>query len=167
MKHLYIFLIMISSIVELVKCVPSNPKNELAPLVNKYVEYWNTGEFEGIEEVLHSDFELRMTPKYDPEQGIDLFKETITKWRSAYPDFHLEVKEVFFTENQAAGLWEITATNSGIGSHPPTGKSIKVTGMSILHFSDGKIKDEWIASNNSLWLRQLGFKLVSPFEDKE
>ena len=39
--------------------------------------------------------------------------------------------------------------------------------MSILHFKDGKIKDEWIASNNGYWLTQLGFELKSPFEESE
>ncbi|NOX87146.1 MAG: ester cyclase, partial [Chlorobi bacterium] len=64
--------------------------------------------------------------------------------------------------NAAAARWTITATNTGSGSHPPTGKRIEVPGISIIHFADGKIKDEWIASNNFYWLKQLGFTLVPP-----
>jgi len=144
---------------------PTNHEQKWLPIINEYVKYWNTGEFQNIKTILHPDFELRMTPKYEVEKGIDLFIESITKSRTAYPDFHIEIKEIFFTEKEAAGTWEITATNTGEGWHPPTGKSVKITGMSIFHFKDGKIKDEWIASNNGYWITQLGFKLKSPFEE--
>ena len=67
------------------------------------------------------------------------------------------------SRNKAAAKWTIEATNTGQGWHPPTGKHVEVIGISILHFADGKIKDEWIASNNLYWLQQLGYKLESPF----
>lgn len=35
----------------------------------------------------------------------------------------------------------------GAGMHPPAGKHIKVMGISIVHFEEDKIRDEWIASN--------------------
>lgn len=145
-------------------CNKVNYEEEYSGLIAKYKNFWNKGQFEDIEDVLHEDFEIRMTPKYESEKGIDLFKENITKWRTAYPDFKIEEIEIFYTEKQAGLIWEITATNSGEGWHPPTNKTIKITGMSIFHFKDGKILDEWIASNNGYWMTQLGFKIVSPFE---
>ena len=135
--------------------------------MEKYLGYWNTGDFQGIEEILHPDFELRMTPEFEPERGIDTFKKIVTKWRTAYPDFRLDVNEWIFDSDKVAGLWTITATNSGPGTHPPTGKQIKVMGMSIIHFEGGKIRDEWIASNNLLWMTQLGFTLIPPKTDSE
>ena len=150
----------------LMECTKPHPSVKLNPLLEKYVGYWNTGEFQGIEEVLHPDFELRMTPKYEPEKGIDTFKETVLKWRAAYPDFSLVVNEHVFDVDKIAGLWTINATNTGSGWHPPTGKHVEIIGMSILHIEDGKIKDEWIASNNGYWLKQLGFKLVPPSQEK-
>jgi steroid delta-isomerase-like uncharacterized protein len=164
MKYKLHYLSFIVLLALLFGCSQTSPETEHSPLLEKYLTFWNTGEFQGIENVLHSDFELRMTPKYEPESGIDLFKENVTKWRTAYPDFHIDVKEVFHSENGAAAIWEATATNTGEGMHPPTGKSVNVTGMSIFHFKDGKIKDEWIASNNGYWMQQLGFKIVPPFE---
>jgi steroid delta-isomerase-like uncharacterized protein len=135
--------------------------------IEQYVTYWNTGEFEGIDELLAEDFEVRMTPGYEAETGIDTFMENITKFRKAYPDFYITIDEMIFSEEAVAGRWTITATNTGEGWHPPTGKSIEVPGMSIFHFADGKIKDEWIASNNILWLKQLGYTFQPPdFEDE-
>ena len=121
----------------------------------------------GIEETLHPDFEMRMTPEFESEKGIDTFKENIIKWRTAYPDFHIDSKEWVFNSDKVAGLCTISGTNTGPGTHPPTGKQIEVTGMSIVHFKEGKIRDEWIASNNLLWLTQLGFELIPPKYDTE
>ena len=134
-------------------------------LIGKYVKYWNTGNFEGIEDILHPEFELRMTPTYEAELGIEAFKDGIIKWRTAYPDFNIVENESFYSENKCAIRWTITATNTGKGSMPPTGKQVNVMGMSIFHFQDGKIKDEWIASNNLLWLQQIGFTLTPTSDD--
>ncbi|MGB2957591.1 MAG: ester cyclase [Bacteroidota bacterium] len=143
-------------------CRRPDPAVELSPIVDRYVEIWNTGNLEGIEEILHPEFELRMTPKFEPEIGIEAFKESIARWRTAYPDFHIDLDEIFFAGDVGAVRWTITATNSGPGWFPPTGKTVKVPGMSIFHFKQGKLKDEWIGGNNGYWLRQLGFELVPP-----
>lgn len=150
------------SVIFLIGCTQTDHSKKLSPILEKYIEYWNTGEFQNIEEILHPDFELRMTPEFKPERGIENFKNSVLKWRTAYPDFFLTVNEYLFDKNKIAALWTISATNTGAGVHPPTGKHVEVMGMSIIHFENGKIKDEWIASNNQYWLQQLGFRMVAP-----
>lgn len=145
-------------------CTKPYPPATFKPIIEKYVEYWNTGNFDNIEKVLHPDFELRMTPKFEAEIGISVFKKSVLKWREAYPDFHIELHEIIYDKDSAAARWTITATNTGHGWHPPTGKNVKVMGISILHFVDNKIKDEWIASNNLDWLQQLGYTFSPPSE---
>ncbi|MDH3253064.1 MAG: ester cyclase [Ignavibacteria bacterium] len=131
-------------------------------LLDRYVGIWNTGDFGNLQEVIHEEFELRMTPRFEAETGIDAFKEAVSAWRTAYPDFHVRVDEVVLSANAVAARWTITATNSGPGWHPPTGKKVTVPGMSMFHLVDGRIKDEWIAGNNGYWLHQLGYTLVPP-----
>ena len=134
-------------------------------LIDRYIEYWNTGNLENIEEVLHPDFELRITPTYEPETGIETFKESVKNYRTTYPDFTVEVIELIFEGSTAAARWRITATHSGPGWIPPTNKNVDVLGMSFFHFKDGKLLDEWVASNNSYWLQQLGYTIQPPAEE--
>jgi predicted ester cyclase len=141
-------------------CSQSTSETEYGWQMDQYLKYWNTGDFTGIETVLHPEFELRMTPKYEAKIGIEAFKADVAYWRQAYPDFTIKEDEVIWGKNAAAVRWTITATNTGEGQSPPTGKQVIVPGMSILHFSDGKIKDEWIASNNGYWMEQLGYTWV-------
>jgi hypothetical protein len=35
----------------------------------------------------------------------------------------------------------------------------------VLHLKDGKIKDEWLANNDLLWMTQLGFTFTPPITD--
>ena len=147
-------------------CRPDDPAILYRPLILQYVNIWNTGDFTEIEELLHPDFELRMTPKFEAETGIELFKENVSLWRQAYRDFTIRLDELVFAESAVSVRWTITATNTGEGRHPPTGQAIEVAGISIIHLLDGKIKDEWIASNNLYWLQQLGFTLKTPFESE-
>jgi predicted ester cyclase len=135
-------------------------------MVERFVEYWNTGDFDGIEEVLHPDFSLRMTPKFEALTGIESFKNEVLQWRTSYPDFRVTLDETIYADSAVISRWTITGMNTGLGQHPPTGMSVDVPGMSIIHIKDGKILDEWIAGNNLLWLRQLGYTLVPPFEQQ-
>lgn len=88
-----IFIFTFLSALFLTGCTKSNPSEKLSPLLEKYVGYWNTGDFQGIQEIVHPDFEMRMTPEFVPERGIETFKETVIKWRTAYPDFRIDVNE--------------------------------------------------------------------------
>ena len=124
-------------------------------LVEKYVGYWNTGQFDDILEFMSESFEIRTTPDFKPESGIEAFKESILNIRKSYPDFHLTVEETLYTADAAAARWTIKATSK-------SGNEIVNQGMSIVHFVDGKIKDEWIANNDLNWLNQLGYTVLPP-----
>ncbi len=163
MKSTIILLVTILSITTIfVSCKCENTNQLHKQLINQYVKFWNTGEFDGIEEILSKDFELRSSPKFESEVGIETFKEKIRSLRKAYPDFHLAIDEAIYSENAATGRWTVTATNTKSSKNPATSKKIKVSGMSILHFSEEKIKDEWIANNDYYWLQQLGYTFTPP-----
>ena len=128
--------------------------------IDKYVEYWNSGQFDDIHNLLSENFEIRMTPQFESEIGINTFMETVLNVRKSYPDFHITVDEIFYSANAAAARWTIQATSK-------TGKEMNIMGMSIIHFVDGKIKDEWISNNDLQWLKQLGYIIMPPSTDKE
>ncbi|MBN2399666.1 MAG: ester cyclase [Candidatus Aminicenantes bacterium] len=136
-------------------CAKKDPAVKFAPQIEKLLAFWNSGDFTGIEDVLHEDFEMRMSPMFTAEKGIAAFKESVSKTRESYPDFLITVEEGFYSENAAAGRWTIRATGKN-------GQKMNVMGISMLHFADGKIKDEWISSNDLLWMEQLGYQLLPP-----
>jgi steroid delta-isomerase-like uncharacterized protein len=164
MKRLLVvgFLISLSVIVVTINCSNINPEDRYKKIIDQYLEAWNTGNVELLDKAATNDFELRMTPRFKPVKGLDSLKFEIKYWRTAYPDFHINIDEIIYALDAVTVRWTITGTNSGPGSMPPTGRTIDVPGLSLLHIKDRKITDEWIASNNMLWLEQLGFRLVAP-----
>ena len=145
------------------KGIPTDIKEK----IDKYVRYWNTGQFDGIENVLCEDFELLESPGFEPQKGIESFKQSITDMRTAYLDFLLKINETVYEKDKIALIWTISATNAGRGKRPPTGKTIRGQGISVIHLKDGKIKDEWLSNNNLLWMTQLGFTFVPPKTESE
>jgi len=147
-------------------CGRPDPSERLKPLVEGYVHAWNTGDFDGLAEIVSTEFELRMSPRFDPIRGLDSLRNSITYWRTAYPDFHIDLDELIYAPNVVTARWTIRATNSGPGAHPPTGKTVVVPGVSIMHVSADKIIDEWIAGNDLYWAQQLGFTMTSASPSK-
>lgn len=139
-------------------CDHKDSSNELMSQVDQLLIFWNTGDFNGVEDVLCQDFEIRMSTLFEPEKGIEAFKESVSSTRKSYPDFTIKIEEAFISGNVGAGRWIIQATSK-------SGKKLNIMGMSILHFEDGKIKDEWISNNDLLWLEQLNYSISPPEAD--
>lgn len=155
-------ILIISAIVLLSGCRGNGIPSGAQKTLDHYIAYWNTGHFDEIEKVMAEDFALIESPGFEPRKGTDYFKKLISNTRITYPDFKLEINETVYEKDKVALIWTVTGTNKGPGEIPPTGRIIQGKGISIIHFKDGKIKDEWLGNNNLMWLMQLGYSVVPP-----
>lgn len=137
------------------------PEN-VGKAINSYIGFWNTGQFDNIENVMDKGFQLIESPGFEPKTGIELFKKLVLNTRLSYPDFKLQINETVFEKDRIAFLWTVTGTNSGHGEVSAAGRTINGKGISIIHFKDGIILDEWRSNNNLAWLIQEGYTIVSP-----
>ena len=144
-------------------CQKQDYAANINPLIDKYLDVWNTGNLKELDVITSSEFELRMTPDFEPKIGRDLLKEEIKNTRTAFPDFHLKVDEKYFVGDSAVViLWALTGTNTGTSSMPPTYKKVSIPGFSVIFFHDNLITGEWIAFSDLAWVTQLGFTLTPP-----
>ena len=149
-------------------CQKTDYKQQINPLLDKYLEAWNTGNFEELDAITSSEFELRMNPDFKLKIGSDLLKEEITNTRNAFPDFHLDVKKRLFVGDSAVVIqWSLSGTNTGKSSMPPTGNKVNIPGFSVIFFADNLLTGEWIAFSDLAWVTQLGFTLTPPEFIKE
>ncbi len=164
MKHVLAYISVISLItLALISCQKKDYSKEVNPLLDKYLSAWNEGNLEILDEITSLNFELRMNPDFEAKVSRDLLKEEITNTRMAYPDFFITIDDRLFVGDTAVViLWTVKATNTGEGSHPPTGKKVNTNGFSVIFFTEGKLTGEWIAISNLSWVRQLGFTLTPP-----
>jgi predicted ester cyclase len=145
---------------------PSDPSQTLKPLVNKYVEMWNGGNLQEMDSILDPHFVRHVNLAPDVE-GIDGMKKAISGFRTAYPDLKIALNDEIYSENKSTGRWTLTGTNTGSGEIPPTGKSVMVWGLSVLHYANGKIKEEWVGFDNQALMGQLGYTMTPPSDPKQ
>jgi predicted ester cyclase len=78
---------------------------------------------------------------------------------TGFPDFHIKLlhRSPIFNNTQFLH-WEMTGTNSGeFAGSPATGKKVKVSGLSRIHFNgSGKVDEENVFYNELDLMKQLG-----------
>ena len=85
-----------------------------------------------------------------PKMVASVFGEGFSDWNIAIEDQIAEGDKV-------ATRWAASATNTGpVMGIPPTGKPVRVTGVNVARFADGKIAESWFNFDMLTLLQQLG-----------
>jgi predicted ester cyclase len=150
-------------------CQQPDPALELKPKFDAGVEAWNTGNLDGLDDIIDSQYVRHVSPSTQSTsaEGLDSLKRVITNLRKIYPDFNLTVDDEVYGVDKAAARWRYTGTHSGHGNSLLTGKQISNTGMSIIHFKDGKVTEEWVIVDGLPVMQQLGYIISPPADDTE
>jgi predicted ester cyclase len=144
-------------------CQQPDASKEFKPITDAYVEAWNTGNLDPLDAIIDPQYVRHVSSASTTGAvGVDSLKKVISNFRTTYPDFHVTLDEEIYVGDKSTGRWKYTATNTGPGSIPPTGKKVTATGISILHFKKGKIIEEWVETDNLVAMQQLGFTLTPP-----
>lgn len=97
-------------------------------------------------------------------KGRELIKEAVTGFHKAAPDLKFEIEDVFATEDKVVIRYAVKGTQTrACGEILPSGKPIKVRGITIFLIENGKVKTEWTEYDRLGMLRQIG---VLPTPDK-
>ena len=129
-------------------------KNTLRRLIN---EFWNEGNTEIAADLVTEGFERTELFSSETTIGPDGLKEASATWRGAFPDCQLTLEEILAENDRLACHWTFKGTHTGqLKDLPPTGRTVDVAGLSILHFVDGKVERETVATDMLTLMMQLG-----------
>lgn len=143
-----------------------DPSKEFQPIVDKYVEVWNSGNLNELDAIMDSNY-VRTANTLPNVEGLDGQKKLITTFRTAYPDLKLTFDKKIYADNSAAFRWVFKGTNTGPGQMPPTEKPVVVWGLTILDFANGKITRELVSYDNLKFMEQLGYTITPPAAEKK
>ena len=94
---------------------------------------------------------------YTLEEDMTAAKEE----RKALPDMRMRANQILAERDLVSVYWSVSGTNTQAGmGFPATGKTVKIDGMTLFRFREGKICEEWSVWDMLSVLRQLG--LYSP-----
>jgi len=122
-------------------------------------ELWNTGNLDLIEQVYAPDFIAHWPPSSEvPERrGIEGIRFGVNRIRTAFPDWHEEVLDIFGSGDRVTTRYVSTGTHQGaFWGIPPTGRRIEIHEISIFRCANGRIAEQWCMCDELARLQQLG-----------
>ncbi len=113
--------------------------------VRSYFEHvLNRGHMDAADAIFAADIQFHYP--LGEQRGIEAVKGYVEAVRKAFPDIRFTVADLFGEGERIAARWSLLGTQtSELLGNPPTGKKVSVTGNTIFHVVDGKIREIWIA----------------------
>lgn len=138
-------------------------ETKMKAMIEQSFKIWNQGELALVDKLYAPEFVRYHIDISDKIVGLNALKEHVISLRGAYPDLTVKIDELLIQDDMSVTRWTFTGTNEGaIGEMPPTGKRVRVSGVTIGRFFSGKITKEWAYWNNAAVLDQLGYTFVLP-----
>lgn len=94
-------------------------------------------------------------------RGLSSYKSFILSLIAMFPDIALQVDEVYWMGNDAAGIitavrWSAIGTHRGWGVYgKPTGRQVRLWGLTQHRIVKGRVREEWMAFNEFDLLQQI------------
>jgi steroid delta-isomerase-like uncharacterized protein len=112
-------------------------------------EAWNKGNVAAVDEFMAADYVDYPIPSGLPP-GTEGLKQTITTYRTAFPDLKATVDDIFAEGDRVAYRWSTRGTHLGewLGI-PPTGYHMAATGITVFRIAGGKVVEGWTSMDLS------------------
>ncbi len=126
--------------------------------VRRFIEeFWNQGNLALADQFVAADWVRIELFSPDKLHGVEGAQQAATKWRSAFPDLHLTVKDMIAEGQKVATYWTFTGTHQGelIGI-APTARQVTTSGISISRIVNGKFVEEVVTTDLLSLMKQLG-----------
>jgi len=92
-----------------------------------------------------------------PITGRDAVIGLLTAFRAGFPDLQMKSEDAFGERDRVVVRWAMSGTHTAnLFGIPPTGKAVRVAGISILRLLDGKVAEDCVAEDSLGLMKQLG-----------
>lgn len=134
-------------------------KDANAAALGKMAEAANTGKFELFDEAVAAS-EVDHDPAPGQVNGPEGYKVFFRGMRTVFPDMKVDLETMVADDDSIAFAYTLTGTHKGaLMGIPPTGKKVKIRGMQISKFKNGKMVERWGSSDELGMLKQLGARV--------
>jgi len=126
-------------------------------LVRRYREIYNTNQLDKLGEVLADNFVPHtLFPGMSP--GLETYKQIHTMAKASFPDIRTQTEDLIADGDKVVERWTQTMTHTGAPfmGLPPSGKAVRVTGISIYRLANGRIVEHWANMDFFGVMAQLG-----------
>ncbi|MGH2954469.1 MAG: ester cyclase [Solirubrobacterales bacterium] len=120
-------------------------------------EGFGGGNFDLFDEHVAEDYVGHDPVDEEDSRGVEALKERASGYRTAFSDLNVAVEECFGEGDLVCTRWTASGTHDGeLFGMPPTGKSMRIEGLSIDRFENGKVVETWDNWDALGMMQQLG-----------
>ena len=130
---------------------------QITPHERTWIDGLNRGDVSVADRVFASHCIIHINGS--PDRNLDLagFKQMVQGLLAAFPDLHFTVEDQVVTTEKVATRWTAVGTNSApFNTIPATGRQVRVDGLIVDHFADGRVVERWEQWDQMGMLQQLG-----------
>jgi steroid delta-isomerase-like uncharacterized protein len=126
-------------------------------LVRAAARAFNAGDARECLALIAPDFIINLAELPEPMLGPEAWRQNFEVMKHAFPDVHAHIEDIVAAEDKVAVRLRIRGTHSGefLGI-PATGRTVEYASHEFYRIADGLIAEEWICSDMTSLLRQLG-----------
>lgn len=122
-----------------------------------FQEVWNEGKIQTVHELFHPEgLGIGQAESQVQIRGPKEFILFVERIRGSFPDIQIAVEDAFGARDQVVLRWSARMTHTGEGFGPPTGKPVRLTGMTIVRIAKGQIVEGWDNWDQLGMLEQIG-----------
>ena len=126
-------------------------------LVQRELEMFSTGDLAIAEEIYSEDYIGYDPAQPDPIRGIEEAKAEVAGYRAAFSDLQVAADHQVAEGDYVVTRWTARGTHDGeLFGVAPTGKSVAITGITIVRVSGGKIVEDYTQWDALGLMTQLG-----------
>jgi steroid delta-isomerase-like uncharacterized protein len=121
-----------------------------------YQELWDKWNVAIADELFTPDYRLHLPGNPAPSDK-ETTKHVVAMFSKAFPDLHHTIDEIVSEGSTVAARWTVNGTHRGdFQGIPPTNKSVRLSGVTVHHLTDGQIAETWLVFDTMDLLQQLG-----------
>ncbi|MYX08600.1 DUF4440 domain-containing protein [Streptomyces sp. SID8375] len=125
-------------------------------LVRTAFAAFNSGDLDACTQLLTEDFAINIAGMPFQMRGRDAWRQNAMVMRTAFPDFHTRIDDIFASGKHIAVRLTMQGTHRGdFRGIPATGRRVEYSSIELYRVADGYLAEEWIASDMETLMRQL------------
>ena len=140
--------------------VADEARNELI-IERNLAEIWHKGNFDVMKEIVAANY-VRHMPGGVDFRGHEGYKKHVLGFITPFPDLRWNMDIMVSKGDYVVIRYSGSATHTGEGLGPPTGKKVTFTAIVMHRLAGGKMAECWVEVDNLSFMKQLGYKLVPP-----
>jgi len=123
-----------------------------------FQEVWNEGRVQTVRDLLASNAVARGQRGAEAEiRGPEEFVKFVNEIRGSFSDMKLTIEDILAADDKVVVRWSATMIHTGHAlGFPPSGKSVRIGGISIARILNGKIVEGWDNWDQLGMLEQIG-----------